>query len=477
VTIVRPARADSFGPPTAATRWGGARDFTALVVVTAAAAALRLIRLGHPGRLIFDEIYYARDACWYVKSAASLCGTAAERTAVHPPLGKWLIGAGIELFGYDPFGRRIAAVVAGAAVVALTYILGRRLLRSTLGAMVAAGLLALDPLHFVQSRVAMLDVFVTAFAVATFLFVVIDHQSEPRPLRPWLAAAGVAAGAAFASKWSGALVVVAAPAMVLVWDAGAARARGERLSRAVGRSLPLVALWLVVLPALVYAVCYLGRLDGQLLALPWQRGAWLRELIERQVYMYDYHSNLSETHAYQSPPWSWPLLKRPVSYFFEVTGSGDYAEVLATGSPLVWWSSLAALAVVALSWLQRRDPSRAEGTILACFLWSYAPWFLLAGDRSAVFVFYLLPAVPFMCLALGFVAVRLSQTSGGMAAVASFCVLAALLFAFYWPLMTGAPLPYEAWRQRIWRFDSCDQQEPKKGQSEDNLPPDGWCWI
>ena len=72
VSIVRPARGNPFGAGPRTARWGGAKDVTALLIVTAVAAGLRLFRLGHPGRLIFDEIYYARDACWYVKAAASL---------------------------------------------------------------------------------------------------------------------------------------------------------------------------------------------------------------------------------------------------------------------------------------------------------------------------------------------------------------------------------------------------------------------
>jgi dolichyl-phosphate-mannose-protein mannosyltransferase len=459
--------------------WGGTVDVLALLSVTVLAAGLRLFRLGRPAQLMFDEVYYAKDACWYVNAAESLCGTATEQTAVHPPLGKWLIGAGIELFGYDPFGRRVAAVAAGTLTIALTYVLGRRLLGSTMGALIGAGLLALDPLHFVQSRVAMLDVFVTGFGVAVFLFLVLDRQAERRPLRPWLAAAGAAAGAALATKWSGALVVMAAPVLALIWEMGAARTRGERfaLAATLRRSGPVVGLWLVVLPAVVYAACYLGRLDGAVLAAPWDQGAWLQALVERQVFMYDFHSALTDTHAYQSPPWSWPLLKRPVSYYFAVTASGDYKEVLATGNPLVWWSSLAALGVLTLSWLRRRDRTRPEGVILAGFAWAYVPWFLLAGDRSAVFLFYLLPALPFMCLALAFVAVRVSRTSAGAAAVGCFCIVAALLFAFYFPLLSGTALPYEAWRARIWKFDSCQKAAPEKTGSGDELPPAGWCWI
>jgi dolichyl-phosphate-mannose-protein mannosyltransferase len=459
--------------------WGGTVDVLALLSVTVLAAGLRLFRLGRPAQLMFDEVYYAKDACWYVKAAESLCGTGAEQTAIHPPLGKWMIGAGIELFGYDPFGRRVAAVAAGTLTIALTYVLGRRLLGSTMGALIGAGLLALDPLHFVQSRVAMLDVFVTGLGVAVFLFLVLDRQAVQRPMRPWLAAAGAAAGAALATKWSGALVVIAAPVMVLVWDAGTARSRGERspLAATLRRRGPVVGLWLVVLPVVVYGACYLGRLDGAVLAAPWRQGAWLRVLVERQLFMYDFHNSLGDTHAYQSPPWSWPLLKRPVSYYFQVTGSGEYKEVLATGSPLVWWSSLLALGATALAWFRQRDPARPEGVILAGFAWTYFPWFLLAGDRSAVFLFYLLPALPFMCLALALVAVRVSRTSGGAAAVGSFCVVAALLFAFYFPLLSGTPLPYQAWRARIWRFDSCQETSPEKTGSDDELPPAGWCWI
>ena len=66
-----------------------------------------------------------------------------------------------------------------------------------------------------MSRVAMLDVFVTLFGVAAVYFLIVDRDTRrdrprDRPLivRPWLAAAGVMAGAAVAAKWSGILVLV-----------------------------------------------------------------------------------------------------------------------------------------------------------------------------------------------------------------------------------------------------------------------------
>jgi dolichyl-phosphate-mannose-protein mannosyltransferase len=135
--------------------WSAA-DVAALSGATLLAGVLRMWRLDVPQTLMFDEIFYAKDACWYALSSEAVCKIGYEQTAVHPPLGKWLLAAGIRVFGYDAFGWRVAAAVAGTVTVALLFVLGRKLLGSTLGAVTAAVALAIDPLHFVQSRVAML---------------------------------------------------------------------------------------------------------------------------------------------------------------------------------------------------------------------------------------------------------------------------------------------------------------------------------
>ena len=104
-------------------------DTVLLVAIVLGAAVLRFASLGRPVELVFDEIFYARDACWYVIGTQDVCGITDLASRAHPPLGKWLIGSGIALFGYDPFGWRVASAVIGTATVALVYPLGRRLLR------------------------------------------------------------------------------------------------------------------------------------------------------------------------------------------------------------------------------------------------------------------------------------------------------------------------------------------------------------
>src|SRR6188508_2030534 len=320
-------------------------DTVLLAVITLGAAALRFASLGRPIELVFDEIFYARDACWYVYGSESVCDIAGPASRAHPPLGKWLIGSGIALFGYDPFGWRVAAALDGTLTVVLVYLLGRRLFAgsvsataASVGAAAAAALLAIDFLHLVQSRVGMLDAFIVLFVVAALLAVVLDRDRDRdrdresrwwRRItlgRPWRLAAGVFLGAAAATKWSGAYVAPAVIGLVVAWEIAERRRRDPDAGWAawVGgafrrEALPTFVV-LGIVPLLVYVASYTGRMPGELIALPWVEGSVWRGIWEHQRAMLDFHTALSGDHPYQSPPWSWPLIKRPVAYWFSDEG-------------------------------------------------------------------------------------------------------------------------------------------------------------
>jgi dolichyl-phosphate-mannose-protein mannosyltransferase len=481
------------------------------------AALVRLVGLAHPPELIFDETYYAKDACWYVNASEALCERAADAPEVHPPLGKWLIGIGIRLFGFDSFGWRISAAVGGTLTVALLYLLARRLLRSTLAATLASGLLAFDFLHFVQSRTSMLDIFVPMFGIAGFYFLVLDRD---RLLgagpgvggwrdRPWRLAAGASLGAAVATKWSGGLLLLAGLLLTVAWEVSARREQpvGSRVMSFFRSEWVSIVVFFFVVPFLVYLLSYAGRVGGSWTSAPWKQGSVERNLWDHHGYMLNFHRHLESTHSYQSPGWSWLLLKRPVSYYFcsdstqppcpAPAKQGDYGEIFATGNPFVWWTSALALAFVAYRWLRSRNMAGPEGVILAGFVISYLPWLILARDRPAIFIFYLLPTVPFMCLALGYVATKIGRSWEATAAIALFSVATLGVFYFYYPLLAGKPIPQPRWNARIWVFDNCDKPvggpatatvTETVGQSvvtnvvettsdTSGLPPVGWCWI
>jgi dolichyl-phosphate-mannose--protein O-mannosyl transferase len=129
--------------------------------------------------------------------------------------------------------------------------------------------------------------------------------------------------------------------------------------------------------------------------------------------------------------------------------------------------------------------------VLAGFAFTYLPWLLLSGDRSAVFLFYLLPAVPFMCLALAYAVVHLGWLRRAKPAVALAGAAVVASFLFYYPVLAKVPLERDEWLRRIWVFDDCDRPaaparpEPSRDglESADSPPepehvePEGWCWI
>lgn len=498
-------------------------DTVALLVLLLLAGGVRLYNLWDPPDLVFDETHYAKDACWIATQDPELCGVSKETNWVHPPLGKSLISLGIAVLGHDSTGRRITPALAGIISVALLFLIARKLLRSTAAAFFAGLLLAFDLLHFVQSRIAMLDIFLALFALLAVFFLLKDRDrmqeateepaGEKRSFlaRPWRAAAGAAAGAATASKWSGALVLLLVLVLTLVWELAAEwRRRRRPEGRSVGRVLlqegPSVILFLLVLPVVVYAASYIGHTPREESCAE-AEGWWLKHVWERQGCMYEQHRNgfTGTSHRYESPAWSWILLKRPVAYFFcsgetckPAVAEGDYVEIMATGSPFVWWSSILALLYVFVRWIRRRNWRGPEGMIVAGFFFTYLPWIFLAGDRSAVFIFYLLPAVPFMCLAIAYVAHRLGTSWEARIAGALFAAISVALFAFYYPVLAKVPIPYPSWQKRIWIFESCDKPAAKilpntvtvtkpngnvstsvgsTAEDQSSIPPEGWCWI
>ncbi len=515
-------------------------DQIALTAIVTIGGALRIARVGSPSGLMFDEVYYAKDACWYLLADPTTCEIDVEQPQVHPPLAKWVIALGIRIFGYDSLGWRIASVVAGTLTIALVYLLARKLLRSTLGASITSGLLAIDLLHFTQSRISMLDIFVPLFGVAAFLFVVYDRdrllarfrsfplekadegdppEGEPPEIeppeerppngifdRPWRIWAGLAAAAAISCKWTGGLFLIGIILLTLVWEYAARRrdGGGRALWGVLVEEGPTIVLWFGLVPIAFYMATYIGRIHGDFFALPWSEGSWFGSWVDTQRYMLDFHRGLDATHSYQSPPWSWILLKRPVSYAYcggsscaPSIAEGSVMEVFAGGSPLVWWTSILAVLFATAAWLKRRSIEHPEGVILMGFFITYGPWLLPQfADRDAVFIFYLLPTVPFICLALGYVASRLAKSLEGRIAVAIYAAAALAVFVFYYPLVANYPIKQESWNKRIWIFNNCDKPpgvvttttvtntvggrtsiSSSETVSDASLPPTGWCWI
>jgi dolichyl-phosphate-mannose-protein mannosyltransferase len=202
---------------------GGALDrkriFTCAAIFIAA-HILFLIGLASPDQPYFDEVHY-------VGAARQLLAGHETQNREHPPFVKELIAASIGAFGDDPLGWRYPSVFFGALALVGVYLWARQLFAAGEAALWATAITLLNQMLYVQARIAMLDVFMTAFIIWALVFFSASWQAR-RPRR-WFAACGVCLGFAIASKWPG----------LIAW--ASASCSSSRCCSDGGRALPIQA--------------------------------------------------------------------------------------------------------------------------------------------------------------------------------------------------------------------------------------------
>jgi dolichyl-phosphate-mannose--protein O-mannosyl transferase len=239
------------------------------LAVTVLGGILRFWRITRPGghslhqssAIVFDETYYAHDSWSLLHHGVETNGLMNGNTfVVHPPLGKWMMAIGEALFDHgksvtfhgtvypaSPLSFRFMGALLGTLAILMTARIARRMFRSTALGVIAGVLLATDALEFVQSRTAMLDIYLMFWVIAAFGCLVVDrdwvrvrladrleaplgrHEWGPRiGFRPWRLGAALCIGAACATKWNGAYYIPALVLLTLAWDVGARRAAGAR---------------------------------------------------------------------------------------------------------------------------------------------------------------------------------------------------------------------------------------------------------
>lgn len=494
------------------------------------AAVLRFHDLDQPPFKIFDEDFYVTDACAYVTEGQAFCGDE-EATWAHPPAGKWMIAAGIWGFTPTAFGSRVMVAVFGTLSVGLLFLLALKLLRSVLGGVIAAVLLALDPLHLVISRIGILEVFASFFVLAAFVCFVIDRdQRTPAPAGPddqvpwfkrdvpwgrfvsrWRLLGGIMLGLATATKWTVAPVV---PMIAILIVAG--RYRAEKASRvhtkpfvaAVTSEARSILVTLIFVPAAVYSLTFVGRIDGSFLVQPWSNDSWYRALLEQQISMWDYHLELRRFFTgerapfHSSPAWSWPLIQRPIPLAFWVR-DGMYRQVLAVGNPVTWWPGIIAALAVGLA-APGRGKIAAAGVVWAGFAGTYLYWLALGPGVTNIFIYYFVQAVPFLYIAIAVLTVQVAAKLWGRVLLGGYLAAVSFSFAFLYPVLTWRPLTPDQWRMRV-PFTQCEHfdagesdvvagypfpiDDPfgfpilayPEGVPEEEFVPlltsrDGWCW-
>jgi len=480
-------------------QWWNPYSWVITALIVAIAAILRLSGLSSPKGYIFDEVYYPTDA-WDMLQHGVEWDEKSDGPAyvVHPPLGKWLIALGEKVFGNNELGWRFPAAIAGTLMVLILIRVAYRLFHSIVLAGVAGLLMTLDGFHLVLSRTSLLDIFLGLFVLATFAALVLDRDHyrrrwlralergyDPVTARRlpwvfpwWLLASGMLFGLACGVKWSALFFAPFFALLVIVWRVQARRSAGVRRPLLGG---VLGDLGYLLLSFLLSIIFYLATWTGWFvtdtgyfrhyreangLSEPPILGALLN-LMHYHSEAYNFHSGLTDRHVYQSWPWQWLLLGRPVAFYWNGNGNcgapSCAAEILLLGTPILWWSFIPALGALVWFGVARRDwRAFAIGTGVVAGL---LPWFYFAvADGRTMFSFYVLPALPFLILAVAYALGAIMTPPAGMVTgagrtdrqligtivVGVYVLLVALCFAYFYPVFVGQLIPYNDWSARMW---------------------------
>lgn len=492
------------------------------LLVTVFGGVLRFWHLSTPHALVFDETYYVKEgwsmvvrgyeANWgedpnprFEAGDVSMLQTAPEYV-VHPPVGKWLIGLGIDVGGgvTSSFAWRLAAAVFGTLAILLVARIGRRLFASTALGTLAGLFLAVDGEALVQSRVSLLDPFLMFFVLAAFGALVMDRFWSRRRLaervaaildaggtletgpalgfRWWRLVATLLLGLACGTKWSGIYFLAVFGVMSVWWDLAARRAAGVRHWVRTGILRDGVPAFLLMVPGA--AVVYLASWTGWFLSSdgwgrqwaaehPTEGVQWLppalRSLWKYHLDMWHFHNTLTSPHPYAANPLGWIIQWRPTSFYYPTTVSGLKGQdaldacgatscsqpITSLGNPIIWWAGAIAL-LVALAWLVLRRDWRA-GAVLSGVAAGWLPWFAYA--HRTIFTFYSVAFVPWVVLTLVYVLGLIvgAPREGGERArrravwwVGAFVVLVVAVGLFFYPVWTGWVIPYQQWHIRMW---------------------------
>lgn len=481
---------------------------------------LRFWNMNFFNTLVFDEGYYATYGVNYLDKVPFF--------DAHPPLGKYAISAAIWIASHLPFNTGIPNGLTGIMLSPFSYrwlnavvgsflplvvggiayqISGRRLY-----AFLATLFTALDGLLLVESRFALINIYLVFFGLLAQLLLLIALNNRGFISVFWLFLSGICFGSSISVKWNGLGFLLG---IFLTWlvaqIAYAWRRKQEKLNRPIIEiinpktgiksfelsskiplPLPLLQKRFIKLP-LWKILLFLGIVPAAVYYAVWQPHLAINtdtNFIDVHQKIFNFHKGLKsgkDIHPYCSRWYTWPLMWRPMVYLFEKAlslnekvpeypslpeGVGKiYYDVHGMGNPALW--TLSALAILLLFvvlinrlfiWYTYPEnfntneqifhfPTPAELWLVCFIVFNYAanflPWVIVT---RCTFIYLYMPASVFAFMAIAWLVERWlrSYKIAYRAAGITVIFVIAIAFVFWMPIYLGLPLSSAGFNLRMW---------------------------
>jgi|BioPla2DNA2_1021312.scaffolds.fasta_scaffold20327_1 dolichyl-phosphate-mannose-protein mannosyltransferase len=414
----------------------------------------------------FDEIYHPRTAFEHIYRMEPY-----ETT--HPPLGKVIMALGMLIFGVNPFGWRIMGTLFGVAMVPVMYLFGKKIFGKRIYGFISAFLIAFECMHFAQTRIGTIDSYACLFVLLAYYFMYDSFMNKSyeigfkKSLLPLLLA-GICWGLGSASKWTavyagGGLAVLYFSSKIMEYRSynkllrrkkTGAVARQNKIKAWVKNHFVMTSLacviFFVIIPVIIYTASYLP-----IITLPGENHN-LEEVWRYQVNMYDYHSQLTDDHDFASPAYSWPLIKKPLLEYRNMSLPPNRTSLMyVMGNPTIFWFGIICTIAAILISISKKDKRAVP--FLVAFAFQYLPWFRI--DRC-IFIYHFFTSVPFLILCIVYVLNFLREDlpqivvrdfgskSAGLITyklstifIYSYLAITLAMFIFLYPAISGFEVP------------------------------------
>lgn len=390
----------------------------------------------------FDEVFYPRTALDFIYK-----NIAFERT--HPPLGKYFVLIGMLFFGTNPFGWRIIGALFGVAMIPLMYLFGLKIFKKSFYAFCTAFLMMFDFMHFVQTRISTIDVYVTFFVILMYYYIYdyfvkrsykVGYKKSLVPLF----LCGLTLGIGVATKW---IAMYGAVGIFLIFVISKL---DEIACYTAYRKSPLITdkfnnfwgkyfvktalacvVFFLIIPAIIYFASYTS-----IIQVP---GNGIKEFFNNQTHMYSFHNELNIKHSYSSPWWSWPIMAKPIWFYGSKALAAEKltSSIICMGNPLIWWISIPALITAIILVIKRKDKYMIVPIFGALF--QYIPWMVV---RRMAFIYHYFSVLPFLIIIIVYLLKVFSELGkGARKIVYVYLILTALLFIMFYPILSGMIIP------------------------------------
>jgi Gpi18-like mannosyltransferase len=283
-------------------------------------------------------------------------------------------------------------------------------------------------------------------------FKVAGVRVDPNDARFWMIALTISGGLLAASKWNGLFDFFVIWLLIAVVVAQRWLRRPAVYGNPFGIALDVAIAGMVVVGGAIYIAAYIPH---------FLMGHNLVDVVSLQHEMYWYHSTLSATHPYASKWWQWPILQKPISYYYHdfrppnLTADPTaccVAEILALPNPFVWWAGLLTVPAVALlAWFER---NKGYALLVTAYFIQWLPWI---GSPRIAFEYHFYPNLSIIVLANAIVLQRIWKwrpVDEGISlpriGVGVYLAIVVVAFFYFYPVLAGVHVTWDAWHNRMW---------------------------